>query len=321
MCCCVNALFHMRLYSQFAHEKEEEVLFRKSLSDYSEASMECEWLRSQVLNVCWWSRWSVSLCLIVVKWRIWIRSGSTLVCPHVPSGWVLSSYFLSQSKGSLVGLIGSSHLSLGFCHSSLCVDPVVTSGDKPAPGGTLPCCLKTAGIQDPGDPLLCRGGSDRKRIDGWIIGNVDWSPLGSPYLCWSSVSNWSRFLFINIRPLLASLLITLLFGLTLRRSLIEWPEVTMLIDWVKITLTWVTHTVIKLGSDFFDTRSRGRQQKLGNRLARTCALMTHYWISDFHRARKTWETRMRNFSGRVDRKSVYLDLRSSTKPHAGSQLT
>lgn len=149
-------------------------------------------------------------------------------------------------------------------------------------GGTLPCCLKTAGIQDPWDPLLC----NRNWIDGWIMGNVDWSPLRLLYLYWSWVSNWSRFLFINIRPLLASLLITLLFGLTLRRSLIEWPEVTMLIDWVKITLTWVTHTVIKLGSDLFDTRSLGQQQKFGNRSARTCALMTYYWISGFSTDKK-----------------------------------
>lgn len=60
----------------------------------------------------------------------------------------------------------------------------------------------------------------------------------------------------------------------------------MLIDWVKITLTWVTHTVITLGSDLFDAQSVGRLQKFEIRLWKTRALMTHYWISDFHRREK-----------------------------------
>lgn len=130
------------------------------------------------------------------------------------TGWVLSIGLLPPTVTDMhVGLIGSSQLSQGLCHLSLCIDPVVTSG------GTGP--FFPQGGLDPCDSFPCRRRSDRKWIDGWIIGNVDWSPLRLPCLYRSSVSNWSHFLFINIRPLFASLLITLLFGLTLRRGLIE----------------------------------------------------------------------------------------------------
>lgn len=72
----------------------------------------------------------------------------------------------------------------------------------------------------------------------------------------------SPFFFINIRPLLASILIILLLWLTLHHGLIEWPEVTMLVDWVKIILTQVTRTVITLGTDLFDGESEGLQRNL-----------------------------------------------------------
>lgn len=177
------------------------------------------------------------------------------------------------------------------------------------------------GSRTPSAILCCAEEEAIEYIDRWIIGNVDWSPLRLLYLYWSSVSNWSRFLFINIRPLLASLLITLLFGLSLHRSLIEWPEVTMLIDWVKITLTWVTHAIIKLGSDLFDTRSMGRQKKIWKYISESLRFDDAPLDIRLSWTRKTWETRKRNFSGRRNRKSAYSDLRSSTKPHAGSQLT
>lgn len=71
-----------------------------------------------------------------------MQPGATFECPHV-TGWVLSrysGYFLPQSKDMHVGLIGSSQLSLGLCHLSLCIDPVVTSD------GTWPFFPKAAGI-------------------------------------------------------------------------------------------------------------------------------------------------------------------------------
>lgn len=141
----------------------------------------------------------------------------------------------------------SSTVQFNTCKSStpLCWRLVAGLGWNPA---LWPLGSRTPAI------LCCGRGGNRKWIVGRIIGNVDWSPLRLPDLYRSSVSNWSCFLFINIRPRLASLLITLLSGLTLRLGLIEWPMVTMLIDWVKITLTWVTHSVIKLSSDLFDTR-------------------------------------------------------------------
>lgn len=76
------------------------------------------------------------------------------------------------------------------------------------------------------------------------------------------MSNRSQFFFINIRPFLASILIILLLWLTLHHGLIEWPEVTTLVDWVKIILTQVTRTVITLGTDLFDGESEGLQQNL-----------------------------------------------------------
>lgn len=195
--------------------------------------------------------------VICVSLGTWFQSGSTLVGPRVTGCFC-------------PGILAVASHSLKTCQVNWQLSPVAghlsfvplrwPSGDLwwQAPGGALPRCLETAGIQDSCDPLLCWGRIHRKHIDGGIKGNVDWSPLRLHYLYWSSVSNCSRFLFINIRPLLASLLITLLLGLTLRRSLIEWPEVTVPIDWVKITLTWVTHTVIKLGSDLFDAQSMDR---------------------------------------------------------------
>lgn len=82
------------------------------------------------------------------------------------------------------------------------------------------------------------------------------------YLYQSWMSNRSQFFFINIRPLLASILIILLLWLSLHHGLIEWPEVTMLVDWVKIILTQVTRAVIILGMDLFDGESEGPQRNL-----------------------------------------------------------
>lgn len=59
----------------------------------------------------------------------------------------------------------------------------------------------------------------------------------------------------HIHMLFASIQIILLLQLTPAKQhhcLIEWPQVTTLIDEVKINLTHVLHTVITPGTDLFD---------------------------------------------------------------------